>query len=351
MQFSEKFDFREAFLTSRKLLSHCCDSNISDSIETEGHVYQLFFKIKDRPITYKVGDSLGVLPNNPEHVVDKVLESLGYSPQQSVTIQNSSITIYEFLRTQANLDKFSGKLKSFFSPEASSGSLYEAICREKPKIPINLFTQALLPLLPRFYSLASSPECNGEELELLVRLVSYPGLYEQHYGVCSFFLCKELEINTSCKVFIQPTKHFTLGAQLKNKPLIMIGAGTGIAPYKAFVQQRIVTGDSGKNILFFGERFKKANFYYQDFWEYASTQQLLDVFLAFSRDGEKKVYVQDLLKEHQDLILKTFEEGASFFVCGSKVLGQDVKKVLEDILGKTQLTQLKNEHRYVIDVY
>lgn len=350
MRFLKKCNIREVFLISRKLLS-CCDSTAAPLVEAEGHVYQLLFQIKENPLSYKVGDSLGVLPKNPKHVVEKVLESLGYSPQHSVKVHDSSNTIYEFLRTRANLDKFPEKLKSFFSEDVASGNLYEAICKEKPNIPIDQFTHALLPLLPRFYSLASSPEANEEELELLVRLISYPGVDEQRYGVCSFFLCRELELNASCQVFIQPTKYFTLGVHLRNKPLVMIGAGTGIAPYKAFVQQRIATGDSGKNILFFGERFEKANFYYQDFWKQATAQQLVDLFLAFSRDGEKKVYVQDILREHRDLVTKAYEEGASFFVCGSKVLGQEVKKTLEDILGKIQLAQLREEHRYVVDVY
>lgn len=348
MQFLEKFNVQEAFLISRKLLSFCCDSKATASNEAEGHVYQLFLKVK-HALPYKVGDALGVLPNNPKPVVEKILESLGYSPQQS--LRDSSVSMYEFLRTRANLDKFPGKLKAFFSEAATSGSLFEAICQEKPRIPPDIFVEALLPLLPRFYSLASSPESHGEELELLVRLIRYPGAYEQRYGVCSFFLCQELELNDSCKVFIQPTRHFTLTQHVKNKPLVMIGAGTGIAPYKAFVQQRIATGDSGKNILFFGERFEKANFYYQDFWKQAAENQYLEIFLAFSRDGEKKVYVQDLLKVQRDLVSHAYEQGASFFVCGSKVLGKEVKKTLEDILGKEQLEQLREEHRYVIDVY
>ncbi|WP_348663733.1 sulfite reductase flavoprotein subunit alpha [Chlamydia vaughanii] len=349
MQLLEKFRAQKVSLSSRKLIS-CCDSSVTFS--DAGHVYQLFFDTKDSELSYKVGDSLGVFPKNPRYVVENILESLGYNSKQIVLNRESSpITIYEFLRSHANLDKLPQKLKTFFQDIEDNSSLYEAIQKEKPRIPITLFTEALLPLLPRFYSIASAPHPSKEEVELLVRLVSYPGQYEQRYGVCSFFLCKELDVDTHCNVFVQPTKHFTIGDNIKDKPIVMIGSGTGIAPYKSFVQNRIYNNDSGTNILFFGERFEKANFYYQDFWKQAVDNDMLKLFLAFSRDSDQKIYVQDLLKKQNELILKAYEEEAHFFVCGSKVLGNEVKKTLEDILGKNKLSQLKEERRYVVDVY
>ncbi|WP_375793600.1 sulfite reductase flavoprotein subunit alpha [Chlamydia sp. 12-01] len=349
MHLLEKFKAQRVSLLSRELISYC-DSSIASS--DAGHVYQLFFSTEQTSLSYKVGDSLGIFPKNPKSVVEKILECLSYSPKQLVqTRESSHVTLYDFLRCHANVDKLSTKLKSFFPDIEDSISLYEAIQKYKPAIPVELFVQSVLPLLPRFYSIASAPHSTEKKIELLIRLISYPGEYEQRYGVCSFFLCKELELNESCYAFIQPTKHFTIGDHVQNKPIVMIGSGTGIAPYKGFVQQRIYNNDPGINMLFFGERFEKANFYYQDFWKQAIESELLKLFLAFSRDGDQKIYVQDLIKKEKDLILKAYEDGAYFFVCGSKMLGSEVKKVLEEILGKDELSQLKEERRYVIDVY
>ncbi|WP_041462198.1 sulfite reductase flavoprotein subunit alpha [Chlamydia caviae] len=349
MHLLEKFKAQRVSLLSRELVS-CCDSSIASS--DAGHVYQLFFNTTNSNLSYKVGDSLGIFPKNSLSVVGKILECLGYSPKQLVqTRESSHITFYDFLRCHANIDKIPAKLKSFFPDVEDSTSLYDAIQKYQPTISLELFTQSVLPLLPRFYSIASAPHPTEGKIELLVRLVSYSGEYEQRHGVCSFFLCKELEIGEECYAFVQPTKHFTIGDHVQNKPIVMIGSGTGIAPYKGFVQQRIYNNDPGMNLLFFGERFEKANFYYQNFWKKAIKNELLKLFLAFSRDGDQKIYVQDLLRKERELVLRACEEGAHFFVCGSKTLGSEVKKTLEDILGKDKLSQLKEERRYVIDVY
>ncbi|BAE81585.1 sulfite reductase flavoprotein subunit [Chlamydia felis Fe/C-56] len=349
MHLLKKFKAQRVSLLSRELIS-CCDSNVASS--DAGHVYQLFFKTADSNLSYKVGDSLGIFPKNPIHVVEKILECLGYSPTQLIqTRESSQTTLYDFLRRLANVNKLPSRLKSFFPDLDESLTFYDAIRKYQPRIPVDLFVESVQPLLPRFYSIASAPLPKEEKIELLVRLVSYPGEYENHYGVCSFFLCKELQFEEGCHVFVQPTKHFTIANDVQNKPIVMIGSGTGIAPYKGFVQQRIYNNDPGMNILFFGERFEKANFYYQDFWKNAVDNKQLQLFLAFSRDGDQKIYVQDLVKEQRELIVKACEEGAYFFVCGSKVLGTEVRKTLEDILGKNQLFQLKEERRYVVDVY
>ncbi|AFS21211.1 ferredoxin reductase domain-containing protein [Chlamydia psittaci] len=349
MHLLEKFKAQRVSLLSRELIS-CCDSAIASS--DAGHVYQLLFNTTGSNLSYKVGDSLGVFPKNPVHVVEKILECLSYSPKQLIQSRASSqISLYDFLRCHTNVNKLPPKLKSFFPDLEETMTFYDAIQKYKPHIPVELFVESVLPLLPRFYSIASAPHHNENQIELLVRLVNYSGEYEQRYGVCSFFLCKELELGKSCNVFVQPTKHFTITDDIQNKPIVMIGSGTGIAPYKAFVQQRIYNNDAGMNMLFFGERFEKANFYYQDFWKKAVENEFLKLFLAFSRDGDHKLYVQDLLKQQADLVLQAYEEGAYFFVCGSKVLGNEIKKTLEDILGKNKLSQLKEEHRYVADVY
>lgn len=349
MHLLEKFRAKRVSLKSRELISAC---HASSADTDAGEVYQLFLESEEGAFPYKVGDSLGIFPQNPSYVVEGILDSLGCSAHDLVsTPRTSSLSIRQFLSSYANVDKFPEKLREYFSPETTHTNLYDSLRKEQPKIPIERFVQALFPLLPRFYSIASSPQPNPNELELLVRLVSYPGAHEKRYGVCSFFLCRELELGGNCYAFVQPTKHFTLGDSHRNKPIVMIGSGTGIAPYKGFIQHRLHHKDSGDNVLFFGERFRQTNFYYQDFWTHAVHSRALQLFLAFSRDTEKKIYVQDLLREQHALVTKLYEEGASFFVCGSKDLGSEVKTALEEILGKEQLAGLRAEHRYVVDVY
>ncbi|SPN73667.1 Sulfite reductase [NADPH] flavoprotein alpha-component,sulfite reductase,Nitric oxide synthase, oxygenase domain,sulfite reductase [NADPH] flavoprotein, alpha-component,FAD binding domain [Chlamydia serpentis] len=349
MYLQERFKAQQAPLILRELLS-CPESTPSNDSDP---VYRLVFNSNSPALSYKVGDSLGVLPRNSREVSEDILYFLGYS---SVSLVNSKkdqkkIPVQEFLRSYVDLNKIPEKLNSFFPNKDPSITLYDAIQEYRPCIPIELFVESLFPLLPRFYSIASSPNVYPNRIELLVKHVSYPGKYQKRFGVCSSFLCHQLQIQDSAPIFVQPTRHFTLSKATQGKPLVMIGAGTGIAPYKAFLEERLFNKDQGSNLLFFGERKENVNFYYREFWSSAEEKGQLKLFLAFSREGDQKIYVQDLLRREKDSVRKAYEEGASFFVCGRKVLGTEVKHALEDILGKDALTSLREQHRYVIDVY
>ncbi|EPP35456.1 oxidoreductase NAD-binding domain protein [Chlamydia ibidis] len=348
MYLLEKFKARSVRLFSRELIS----CNFSDSAQTDP-VYQVVFDAGESGLSYKVGDALGIFSQNSPNVVHNVLDALGYASQEQVESRHSAcpLTAEQLFTSYLDVDKFPAKLKSYFPKTDDTYSFYDAIREFKPRIPLKDLVQIASPLLPRFYSIASSPSVMKDKIELLVRLVSYSGKFDTRYGVCSYFLCNELAKGSCCPVFVQPTKYFTLGEKTVGKPIVMIGSGTGVAPYKGFLQQRLHDNDTGRNVLFFGERFEKANFYYRSFWEKLEEQNKLQLFSAFSRDGNKKTYVQDIVREQEQLISELYDGGAYFFICGSKDLGVGVKKTLEDILGKDALSTMKEERRYLVDVY
>lgn len=349
MPLLEKFKAQRVFLRSRGLCSF--SSSGQDLIDP---VYQIFCDVKGSELPYKVGDSLGVFPKNEPSLVDDVLSFLQYAPSEiidSPKAASSPLSIRDFLTSYVDLDKIPAKFKQFFPSLEKETTLFDALYEFRPQIPLQEFVHSVLPLLPRFYSIASSPYVLSGEMELLVRLVTYKGKFSQRLGACSSFLCKQLQEGDPLFAFVQPTRHFTLTEKTKGKPIVMIGSGTGISPYKGFVQQRLYQQDSGMNILFFGERYEKSNFYYQNFWQKIIEQDKLQLFSAFSREGEQKEYVQDAVCKQGDLIRALYDQGAFFFVCGRRILGTEIKRVLEEILGKEAFLRLKEEGRYTIDVY
>lgn len=337
-----KFEIHRVQLEDRELLSYEEGSDESQSV----------YRVNCRALKtfhYKIGDSLGVLPKNSPDVVDSVLHSLKASSTDSVQFSNKSISFSEFLRCHADLTKISKKLRILF-PDLNAyegSSLLNFLSEQSVNVSFQEFADALCPLLPRFYSLVSIPEVSCT-YELLVRLVSGSGKLQ--YGICSSFLCKHLQLKEIFSAFIQPTQKFTLTPQMFGQPIVMIGAGTGIAPFKGFVQKRLYDQDPGENVLFFGERYQK-NFYYRSFWEKMIFSGRLKLFTAFSREQEKKVYVQDLLDQQASFVRDLASRGAIFFICGKKVLSKEIRVVLENILGRDSFEQLKQSQRYLVDVY
>lgn len=346
MYLLEKFNAKEVSLCSRRV----CSADAQQDIDP---VYQIVCNIQGQDLSYKVGDALGVFPKNAASSVAMVLEALGFS--SSTLVKSSRMKRTEslevFLSRYVDLDKFPSQLKSYFPEMEEPLTFFDALCIYQPRLPVQDIVDALCPLMPRFYSIASSPDACQGQLELLVRLVSYSGYYGIRQGVCSSFLCKDVKVGEVFSAFVQPTKHFTLDTRHRNKPLIMIGAGTGIAPYKGFVQHRIIHNDTGDNVLFFGERLSKSHSYYQEFWQTTVDQGKLKLFTAFSRDQEQKSYVQDIVRREADLVTELHAAGAYFFVCGRKTLGQEIKQVLEELIGPEAFQQLRVGGRYATDLY
>lgn len=192
---------------------------------------------------------------------------------------------------------------------------------------------------PRLYSIASSIE---GEIHLTVKKVSG--------GLCSPFL-SELKSPDNLEFYIAPNNNFRLPDE--DKDIIMVGAGTGIAPFRSFLQKRDTIAASGKNWLFFGEQYAKSDFLYQsELQNYLDSSLLTRLDLAFSRDQEEKIYVQHKIKENQEELKKWIKKGAYFYICGDKdKMAKDVEYILEEIFGKKLLSQLEDEGRYLKDIY
>jgi sulfite reductase (NADPH) flavoprotein alpha-component len=220
----------------------------------------------------------------------------------------------------------------------------------------------LAPLLPRFYSISSSLRTHPEHVHLLVALSSYQYKEETRYGVASHFLCNlAIPEQTTIPLYVQPSRHFRLPDD-PNADLIMIGPGTGVAPYRAFLQERLHQNAPGKNWLFFGGRNRSNDFFYESFWNLLIEQGKLKVSTAFSRDQEEKEYVQHKLLEQAEQVWAWLESGAYFYVCGdASKMAKDVEAALCQLIqtqgnlspeqSKLYLKSLKTSKRYLTDVY
>jgi sulfite reductase (NADPH) flavoprotein alpha-component len=217
-------------------------------------------------------------------------------------------------------------------------------------------------LPPRLYSIASSLQAHPDEVHLTVGVVRYNSHGRNRKGVCSSFLADDLPVGQTVDVFVSPNKHFKLPSD-PNTPLIMVGPGTGIAPFRAFIEERAATGATGKNWLFFGDQHYLTDFLYQTEWQGYLKQGLLSKLdVAFSRDQSEKVYVQDRMLANSQELYQWLEEGAYFCVCGdASRMAADVDQALHQVIesaGKKSaeqaaeyVKQMKADKRYLKDVY
>lgn len=224
------------------------------------------------------------------------------------------------------------------------------------------FIALLKPLAPRAYSISSSINHHDNEVHLTIGNVRYQSNDREHHGVCSTFLSDIANVGDKVKCYFSPNKNFSV-PQDSNAPMIMVGPGTGIAPFRAFLEERIASKAQGKNWLIFGDRNSKTDFIYQDEIEAMQQSGVIDrLDLAFSRDQAEKIYVQDRMTENGKELFNWLENGAYFFICGDAYrMAKDVDKVLHDIIEEhgqlsseqaaEYINQLKKQKRYVRDVY
>jgi sulfite reductase (NADPH) flavoprotein alpha-component len=220
----------------------------------------------------------------------------------------------------------------------------------------------LPPLLPRFYSIASSKQVVGEEVHLTVALTHFETREIRRHGVGSYFLCHSAPLGTRCvPTYLHPSNGFTLPSE-EHIPIIMVGPGTGVAPFRGFMQERLVSGSKAKSWLFFGDWHKDFDFLYDDFWNHLSAIGQLKLECAFSRDQAEKVYVQHKMLENAGEIWSWLSEGAYIYVCGdAERMAKEVDQVLHHIVkeeggyseeaAKAFLKKLRTEKRYLRDVY
>ena len=304
---------------------------------SEKETYHLVLDLESSEIQYAVGDCLGIFPENEPSFVQKLIQQWNASGDETVEDrQGNCYSLATFLSRQANLARI---------PE---------FVEQDPTFCLYTLCKGLSPLLPRFYSIASSMRVVGKEAHLIIGLID---------GVCTDFLCKRAPLNQPLLcAFHHPARNFSLPPESLDKPIIMIGPGTGVAPFRGFMQERISAAASSKNWLFFGEKRSQTDFYYQKDWEGLVAQGKLMLDCAFSRDQAEKVYVQHRMLEKSRQLWEWLQEGAYLFVCGdASRMAKDVDKTLQMIVekegglspesSKAYIKDLKKTNRYQRDVY
>ena len=340
------------------------------------------FSLKESGLSYEPGDSLGVLPVNCPEVVNDLLLATGFSGSEQVQIGEDS-----FILKDALLHKFACTVVSKiqikkFNEIAQMSALEELLkienkqalidymwgrelidlFKEYPQqgLSVENFIALLRPMPPRLYSIASSLSAHSDEVHLTVAVVRYDSFGRKRKGVCSSYLAER--VGETIPSYFHPNKNFKL-PQNQEAPVIMVGPGTGIAPFRAFIEERQTTGAPGKNWLFFGDRSQKTDYLYGNEWEtYRKDGILNELDLAWSRDQSEKVYVQHKMLEKGAELWKWLQDGAVFYVCGdASRMAKDVDQALRTIaqqhgsMNEEEATiwikALQKEKRYLKDVY
>ncbi|OYW30940.1 MAG: sulfite reductase subunit alpha [Chthoniobacter sp. 12-60-6] len=302
------------------------------------------FSLAGSGLTYEVGDALGVFVQNCTEVVDAVIAAHAFDPQADVPLPDGG----------------SAPLREALIKHYEVRSLYGKAAA--PGIPLTAFMENLRKLQPRLYSIASSVKAHADEVHLCIAAVRYNADGVPHKGVASTFLADRLPLGETTGIYFHAANHFRLPADL-TKPVIMVGPGTGIAPFRAFLEEREATQAPGKNWLFFGDQKRVSDFLYHDqIIEWVQKGHLTRLDTAFSRDQEEKIYVQTRMLQAASELWQWLEEGAHFYVCGdAKRMAKDVDDALHTIIqtagGKSAdeaaayVSQMKKEKRYARDVY
>ena len=344
-------------------------------------VRHIELSLEGAQLDYEPGDALGVWPTNPAWLVDALLATLKLHGAQTGNHDGRSQPLREWLTRERELTRLARPLVAAQAERARSAELarlLEADQREQlarllaSRQPLDLLrawpatwsaddlVATLRPLAPRLYSIASSRKAVGEEVHLTVGVVDYTFDGERRVGAASQCLA-QLGDTAPLPVYVEPNERFRLPAD-PARDIIMIGPGTGVAPFRAFVQERRETGASGRNWLVFGNRHFRSEFLYQSEWQEALRTGSLDrLDLAFSRDGAK-CHVQDRLREHGRELHARLAGGAYLYVCGdASRMARDVHAALVEIVAAHggvdseraagQLAELAESGRYVRDVY
>lgn len=343
-------------------------------------VRQFGFDISEHDVTYSVGDALGVYVTNAPAVVDAWLAATGLAGTEPVHVDGADVALRDALTSSYDLCRVTPNLLAFIAERCQDRNAARTLAKSSPGREAWLrnrngidvveefavradpadWQDALVRLTPRSYSIASSPLVSPTEVQLTVSVVRYrsPGGADRG-GAASTFLADRA---SHAEVFLQPSPHFRPPEDAAT-PMIMVGPGTGIAPFRGFLQERRALGHSGPNWLFFGDRHRAENYYYRDDLEDMVRDGLLNrLDLAFSRDQDRRVYVQHKMSDYGADVWRWLEEGAHFYVCGdASRMAKDVDDMLTTIIRthgrlsddatRDYKRELVATKRYVRDVY
>ena len=346
-------------------------------------VRQFGFHLPEGTLSYEAGDALGVWPRNSDALVEEWLTATRLDGDTVVDIAgHDAMPLRTALRERLEIAKASPDLLAFVGTRTRDADLERLLMPENRSAladwmwgrqSIDVLTHApvrasvdewlsvLKPLQPRLYSISSSPKENPNEVQLTVSTVRYNVHGIPRRGVCSTYLADHAD-GEDVPIFVQKSAHFKPPEDPK-APMIMVGPGTGVAPFRAFLHERRALGHTGPNWLFFGEQHAATEFYYRDeLTTMMDDGTLTRLDLAFSRDQSSKVYVQDRMTEHGAQLWKWLQEGAHFYVCGDATrMAKDVDNALKGVVAQhgklapssaeAYVRALSAEKRYVRDVY
>jgi sulfite reductase (NADPH) flavoprotein alpha-component len=343
-------------------------------------VRHLELSLEGSGLSYEPGDALGIRHRNPDVLVANVLTATGLDGDTKVTHDDHSLPLAQWLSEKRELTRLSRPLLTAVAERAGAQALSQllepgnaglaALLGDHQLIDVlrrwpvawdaDSLVAALRPQVQRLYSIASSRKRVGEEAHVTLDVLRYSAHGTDHLGAASSFLAA-LDEDASVPVFIEPNERFRVPAD-SSRDILMIGPGTGVAPFRGFVQERAETGARGRNWLFFGARHFNTEFLYQTEWQDALAKgELHRLDLAFSRDQTERIHVQQRLREHSRDVYDWLQNGAHLYVCGAIKMGKDVHAALLDILSIHNggdadaaadfLSQLQRDGRYARDVY
>lgn len=318
-------------------------------------------------LSYEPGDALGVWARNDPSDVDALLHSLALSAETPVNIGEHNYSLQEWLSAKREITRLSKPFLQQHAERSNASALKDLLATgNAPAIADFISRQhvtdvlkqypadwnaadlvkALRPMTPRLYSIASSQKVVGNEAHLTVAIAHYSREKKQAYGVASGFLAQQPEGHT-LPIFIERNERFRV-PQDQSRNMLMIGPGTGVAPFRGFVQERIETQASGKNWLLFGARHAESQFLYQLEWQEALKKgHLHRLDLAFSRDQAERVYVQQRLHENGADVYAWLESGAHVYICGAIAMGKEVQQALVEIVRQYGAKSLDDAQDYI----
>ncbi|MBW7477076.1 bifunctional nitrate reductase/sulfite reductase flavoprotein subunit alpha [Paenibacillus oenotherae] len=366
------------------LLTHVAASRHLNKEGSEKEVRHYVFDLKNSGLQYEAGDALGIWPTNCPDLVEEILAAAKLNPLDRVTIKErgemslseallrhfeiARITpaILQFVQERSNNEELANLLRSENKAQLKKWLWGRQLADLLLQFPLSVsaedFIGILKPLQHRLYSISSSPKACPDEVHITVSTVRYQHDGKLRKGVCSAFLVDRAENYTEIPVFIQKSAHFRLPAN-SDVSIIMVGAGTGIGPFRGFLQERQATGAKGRNWLLFGEQRAALDFYFKDELETMQRDGYLHrLDTAFSRDQPEKIYVQHRMMEQGAELWEWIKGGAHFYICGdASKLAKEVDATLKKIIGQhsgmnpaeaeAYVKEMAQSKRYARDVY
>ena len=375
----------KAFTRDDPLLASVIDKRLLTLARSTKSTLHVAFSIEGTGLRYEAGDACGVIPTNDLNLVAEILQKLRFNGNERVTsVKAGTTTLYDALAHERQITRLNRKMVQGYAARGSCAPLLGLLQAEhQASLDAYIYDRGLIDLLieypgvfddpnelvallpkltPRLYSISSSPAAHAGQIHATVAVVRFTSHNRDRGGVCSTFFADRTSLADRLPIYIQPNKKFKLPAN-PDAPMIMIGPGTGIAPFRGFLHERRALGHKGKNWLFFGERSSATDYLYREELESMQADgHLTRLDTAFSRDNSHKVYVQDRMMEQAPQLWSWLQDGAYVYVCGdASRMAKDVNRFLSRIAeeqgtmspeaAEEYVGALKDQHRYHRDVY